>query len=116
MTLFPQRSPEGFDGLLHVGRITTALPALAPRDAFSDPATTASAPSVSSKKPSDAPAAVVNPEAGSAQGRIQKRGANLGNLLRPTLNPSGEGGTRPVQDVPQVEPEGSDVELGKEQP
>ncbi|HET9450612.1 MAG TPA: hypothetical protein VFO83_07010, partial [Aggregicoccus sp.] len=65
--LFPARSAQGFDGRLHVGRVSTALPALAPREA-----------------------AVVQPatatEAGAAPRKSYKqRPSKLGGLLLPPL-------------------------------
>jgi hypothetical protein len=111
--LFPARSPGGFDGLLHVGRLTTALPALAPRAPA--PARTADAAATDAAT-TDAAAEDPGTAAQSAQGRLKKPGTNIGDLLRPRLDAPSEGGARPVQDVPQVEPEGGDVELGKEKP
>ena len=116
MQLFPARSAAGFDGLLHVGRLTTALPALAPRVAQPDRTVDATTKDAAAKEAAAADAAVEESgtAAQSAQGRLKKPGTNIGDLLRPRLDAPAEGGTRPVEDVPQVEPEGGDVELRKQ--
>jgi len=82
--LFPQRSDEGFDGQLHVGRLTTALPALAPRVVM-----------VSADGD-------VAPE----QKSFKRRPSNLGGLLRPNLSAPAAAPAPEAQDVPQKQDTG----------
>jgi hypothetical protein len=90
--LFPERSAQGFDGRLHVGRVSTALPALAPREAaVVQPATAAEG---------DAPTA--------PRKSYKQRPSKLGGLLLPPLGAPRDAPTAdaPAAAQPAAEPGG----------